>query len=112
MRLSRMVAPTGVVSTQETTTGTKPGAPRAPAVGGWLRSYARALATGPDLSAKLYAYYAHDKEPHEHRHRAPHVGLSTAPRVGRHQHRLSSTAGVPLLRATVVRTLAVDYYAD
>ncbi|TDB75846.1 CdaR family transcriptional regulator [Micromonospora sp. KC723] len=89
---------------------------RAPALDGWLRSYAKALATGPDLVATLCAYYAHDMN-----RTSTATALHIHPRTLDYRLRRvrevtgidpSSTAGVRLLSATVARTLAVDHYAD
>ncbi|GIJ24178.1 PucR family transcriptional regulator [Micromonospora lutea] len=89
---------------------------RAPAVDGWLRRYARALATGPDLVATLRAYYAHDMK-----RTSTATALHIHPRTLDYRLRRvrevtgidpSSTVGVRLLSATVARTLAVDHYAD
>ncbi|MBF9130389.1 helix-turn-helix domain-containing protein [Plantactinospora sp. S1510] len=89
---------------------------RTPAVDGWLRTYARALAAGPDLVATLRAYYANDM-----------IRTSTAAALHIHPRTLDyrlrrvrevtgidpgSTVGVRLLSATVARTLAVAHYAD
>jgi sugar diacid utilization regulator len=89
---------------------------RAPAIDGWLRSYAKALATGPDLVATLCAYYVHDMN-----RTSTAAALHIHPRTLDYRLRRvrevtgidpGSTAGVRLLSATVARTLAVDHYAD
>jgi hypothetical protein len=89
---------------------------RVPAVDGWLRTYAKALATGPDLVATLRAYYANDMI----RTRAA-AALHIHPRTLDYRLRRvrevtgidpGSTVGVRLLSATVARTLAVRHYAD
>ncbi len=88
---------------------------RTPAIDGWLRSYAKALAAGPDLVSTLRAYYVNDMN-----------RASTAATLHIHPRTLDyrlrrvrdvtgldpgSTAGVRLLSATVARTLAVDHYS-
>jgi hypothetical protein len=89
---------------------------RAPAVDGWLRGYARALATGPDLVATLRAYYTHDMN-----RTSAAAALHIHPRTLDYRLRRvrevtgidpGSTSGVRLLSATVARTLAVQHYAD
>ncbi|GIG89936.1 PucR family transcriptional regulator [Plantactinospora endophytica] len=89
---------------------------RTPAVDGWLRSYAKALAAGPDLVATLRAYYVHDMN-----RTSTAAALHIHPRTLDYRLRRvrgvtgidpGSTVGVRLLSATVARTLAVDHYAD
>ncbi|GIE95701.1 PucR family transcriptional regulator [Paractinoplanes rishiriensis] len=89
---------------------------RSPAVDGWLRAYAKALATGPDLVATLRAYYASDMN-----RATTAAALHIHPRTLDYRLRRvrdvtgvdpGSTAGVRLLSATVARTLAVQHYAD
>ncbi|MFC6018316.1 PucR family transcriptional regulator [Plantactinospora solaniradicis] len=89
---------------------------RTPAVDGWLRRYAKALATGPDLVATLCAYYANDMN-----RTSTAAALHIHPRTLDYRLRRvrevagidpCSTVGVRLLSATVARTLAVDHYAD
>ncbi|WP_033343149.1 helix-turn-helix domain-containing protein [Catenuloplanes japonicus] len=90
---------------------------RAPHVDGWLRDYARQLATnGPDLVTTLRAYYAHDMI-----RAAAAAALHIHPRTLDYRLRRvrevtgvdpGSTAGVRLLSAVVARTLAVEHYAD
>ncbi|GAB3979757.1 helix-turn-helix domain-containing protein [Plantactinospora veratri] len=89
---------------------------RTPAVDGWLRSYAKALATGPDLVATLRAYYAHDMN-RASAAAALHIHPRTLDYRLRRVREVSgidpgSTVGVRLLSATVARTLAVRNYAD
>jgi hypothetical protein len=89
---------------------------RAPAVDGWLRGFARALATGPDLTATLRAYYAHDMN-RTSTATALHIHPRTLDYRLRRVRELTgidpgSTAGVRLLSAAVARALAVDRYAD
>jgi hypothetical protein len=89
---------------------------RTPAVDGWLRTYAKALATGPDLVATLRAYYTRDMN-----RAATAAALHIHPRTLDYRLRRvrdvtgvdpGSTAGVRLLSATVTRSLAVEHYAD
>ncbi len=89
---------------------------RAPAVDGWLRDYARALASGPDLVATLRAYYAHDMN-----RTSTAAALHIHPRTLDYRLRRvrevtgidpGSTVGVRLLSAATARTLAVEHYAD
>ncbi|WP_158624260.1 CdaR family transcriptional regulator [Micromonospora sp. HM5-17] len=89
---------------------------RTPAVDGWLRSYARALATGPDLVATLRAYYANDMN-----RTSTAAALHIHPRTLDYRLRRvrevtgidpGSTVGVRLLSTAVARTLAADRYAD
>lgn len=89
---------------------------RAPEVYGWLRGYAKALATGPDLVATLRTYYAHDMN-----RASAAAALHIHPRTLDYRLRRvrevtgvdpGSTTGVRLLSATVARTLAVRHYAD
>mgnify|MGYP001173888009 CR=1 FL=1 len=84
---------------------------RTPALDGWLRGYARALATGPNLVATLRAYYANDMN-----RASTAAALHIHPRTLDYRLRRvrevtgvdpSSTVGVRLLSATVARTLAV-----
>ncbi|MCM4080880.1 PucR family transcriptional regulator [Paractinoplanes hotanensis] len=88
----------------------------APAIDGWLRTYARALAAGPDLVTTLRAYYAHDMN-----RVTAAAALHIHPRTLDYRLRRvrdvtgvdpGSTLGVRLLSATVTRTLAVRHYAD
>ncbi|PRY28055.1 PucR family transcriptional regulator [Pseudosporangium ferrugineum] len=87
-----------------------------PAIDGWLRTYARALASGPDLVMTLHAYYTNDMN-----------RVTTAAALHIHPRTLDyrlrrvrdvtgvdpgSTAGVRLLSAAVARTLAEEHYAD
>jgi hypothetical protein len=89
---------------------------RIPAVDGWLRTYAKALASGPDLVTTLRAYYANDMN-----RTTTAAALHIHPRTLDYRLRRvrdvtgitpSSTVGVRLLSATVARTLAIDHYAD
>jgi len=87
-----------------------------PSVDGWLRSYAKALAAGPDLVATLHAYYTHDMN-RVTTAAALHIHPRTLDyRLRRVRHVTGvdpgSTTGVRLLSATVTRTLAVEHYAD
>ncbi|WP_432973902.1 PucR family transcriptional regulator [Dactylosporangium sp. CA-233914] len=89
---------------------------RTPAVDGWLRTFAKALATGPDLVATLRAYYVNDMN-RTSTAAALHIHPRTLDYRLRRVHRVTgidpgSTVGVRLLSATVARTLAVDHYAD
>jgi hypothetical protein len=88
----------------------------APAVDGWLRGYAKVLATGPDLVATLRAYYASDMN-----RLATAAALHIHPRTLDYRLRRvrevtgidpGSTVGVRLLSVTVARALAVDHYAN
>jgi sugar diacid utilization regulator len=89
---------------------------RTPAVDGWLRTYARALATGPDLVATLRAYYVNDMN-----RATTAAALHIHPRTLDYRLRRvrdvtgvdpGSTAGIRLLSATVARSLTVEHYAD
>jgi len=89
---------------------------RAPALDGWLRARAEALANGPELVATLHAYYANDMN----RVRCA-AALHIHPRTLDYRLRRvrevagvdpGSTVGVRLLSAAVARTLAVDGHAD
>ncbi|MEO3924943.1 helix-turn-helix domain-containing protein [Micromonosporaceae bacterium B7E4] len=89
---------------------------RTPALDGWLRSYARALSTGPDLVTTLHAYYTHDMN-----RTSAATALHIHPRTLDYRLRRvrevtgidpGSTVGVRLLSVTVARTLAVAHYAD
>jgi len=89
---------------------------RAPALDGWLRARAEALANGPELVATLHAYYANDMN----RARCA-AALHIHPRTLDYRLRRvrevagvdpGSTVGVRLLSAAVARALAVDRHAD
>ncbi|MEQ4305272.1 helix-turn-helix domain-containing protein [Plantactinospora sp. B6F1] len=89
---------------------------RTAAVDGWLRGYAKALATGPDLVATLRAYYANDMN-RANAAAALHIHPRTLDYRLRRVREVTgvdpgSTVGVRLLSATVARTLVVDHYAD